>query len=165
MKDWKGLVQSFDNGQAKREIEEELRFHLDLLTDEHCRQDLSWDEARVAAQKRFGDFEQVRDQCFEISRRSHPSVRALKFFLTLIFLLGVLVRIFSHEYHLTRVGDILIAVGILSRLLLYVRGLNPSRFLEKPDDSSPLKLNDSPESFTAYDQSRRTPLERIISDK
>ena len=164
MKGWKGLVQSLDGERARREIEEELRFHLDLLTDEHCRQDLSWDEARVAAQKRFGDFEQVRDQCVEISRRSHPSFRALKYFLTLIFLLGVLVRVFSHEYHLTRVGDILIVVGILSRMLLYVRGLNPSSFFEKPDDSSPLKLNDS-QSFTAYDQSRRTPLERIISDK
>ena len=164
MKALKGLVPGFDGQRAKREIEEELRFHLDLLTDENCRQDLSWDEARVAAQKRFGDFEQVRDQCVEISRRSDPSFRALKYFLTLIFLLGILVRVFSHEYHLTRVGDILIVVGILSRLLLYVRGLNPSSFFEQPDDSSPLKLNDS-QSFTAYDQSRRTPLERIISDK
>ena len=92
-------------------------------------------------------------------------MRALKLFLTLIFLVGVLVRVFSPEYHLTRVGDILMAVGFLSRLLLYVRGLNPSSFISKPDDSSPLKLVDSKVPFTAYDQSKRTPVERVISYK
>ena len=166
MKALKGLVQSFDGEQTKREIEEELRFHLDLLTDEHCRQDLAWDEARVAAQKRFGNVEQIRDQCVEISRRSHPSSRALKFFLTIVFLVGVLVRVFSPEYHLTRVGDILIAVGILSRMLLYVRGLNPSSFFSKPETSSPLMLNENGQAtIAAYDPSKRTPVERVISDK
>jgi hypothetical protein len=63
------------------------------------------------------------------------------------------------------VGDILIAVGILSRLWLYVRGLNPSAFLSKPESSSPLRLNDSHVLFTAYDQKKRTPVERVISYK
>jgi hypothetical protein len=165
MKAFKGLVQSFNGDQTKREIEEELRFHLDLLTDEHCRQDLDWDAASLAAQKRFGNVEQIRDQCVKISRRSRPAIRALKFFLSVVFLVGVLVRVFSPEYHLTRVGDILIAVGILSQLLLYVRGLNPSSFLSMTEDSIRLSLNDSIDSFTAFDQNGRTPLERIISDK
>ena len=166
MKAFKGLVQSFDGEQTKREVEEELRFHLDLLTDEHCRQDLDRDEARVAAQKCFGNVEQIRDQCVEIRSRSHPSARALKFLLTMVFLVGVLVRVFSPEYHLTRVGDILIAVGILSRMLLYVRGLNPSSFLSRPETSSPLRLNDNGQAtIVTYDQRKRTPVERVISDK
>jgi len=153
-----------DREEAQREVDEELRFHLDLMTDELCR-DMPSDEARATAQKRFGNVEQIRDQCVEISRRRHPAMRALKLFLILIFLVGVLVRVFSPEYHLTRVGDILMAVGFLSRLLFYVRGLNPSNFISKPDDSSPLKLVDSKVPFTAYDQSRRTPVERVISYK
>lgn len=159
------LFKPLNRAEIGREIEAELGLHLELLTEEHLQLDLPLAEARAAALKRFGDVEQIKDQCVEISRRSHPFIRALKFFLTIVFLVGVFVRVFSPEYHLTRVGDILIAVGILSRMLLYVRGLNPSSFLEKPDDLSPLKLKDSQESFTAYDQRRRTPLERIISDK
>jgi hypothetical protein len=159
-----GLIHRFDPDQTKREIDEELRFHIDLLTDEHCLLDVPFAEARDAALRRFGNVEQIKNECVEISRRRHPAVRLLKSFLLLVFLAGVMVRVFSPEYHLTRVGDILMAVGVLSRLWLYVR-LNPSRFLSETNDSSPLKLNDSKMSFTAYDQSERTPVERVISCK
>ena len=160
-----GLIHRFDPDQTRREIDEELRFHLDLLTDEHCLLDVPFAEARDAALRRFGNVEQIKNECVEISRRRHPAVRLLKLFLLLVFFAGVLVRIFSPEYHLTRVGDILMAVGVLGRLWLYVRGLNPSRFLSEANDPSPLKLNDSQMAFTAYDQRLRTPVERLISYK
>ena len=164
MKALTGLLQRLDGQQSKSEIEEELRFHLDRLTEENCRQDLSWDEARALAQQRFGNLEQFRDQCAEISRRNHPALRALKLLLSLVFLMGILVRVFSPEFHVTRVGTILMAVGFLGRLLLYVRGLNPSG-ITNPDDSSPLKLFDSKVSIEAYDPRNRTPVERVISYK
>lgn len=159
------LIHRFELDQTRREIDEELRFHLDLLTEEHCLLDVPFAEARDAALRRFGNVEQIKNECVEISRRRHPAVRILKSFLLLVFLTGVLVRVFSPEYHLTRVGDILMAVGVLSRLWLYVRFLNPSRLRSEANDSSPLKLNDSQMSFTAYDQRERTPLERVISYK
>jgi hypothetical protein len=160
------LFKPLNRAEIGREIEEELRFHLELLTEEHLQLDLSLAEARAAALKRFGDVEQIKDQCVEISRRSHPYIRSLKFFLILIFLVGVLVRIFSPEYHVTRVGDILIAVGILGRLLVYARGLRPSSFLSQPETPSPLMLIDqSQTSIAAYDPSKRTPVERVIFDK
>ena len=158
------LFRRFDSQQSKLEIEEELRFHLDRLTEENCRQDFSWDEARAMAQQRFGNLEQFRDQCVEISRRNHPSLRALKLFVSLVFLMGILVRVFSIEYHVTRVGTILMAVGFLGRLLLYVRGLNPAS-IKNPDDSASLKLFDSKVSIEAYDRRNRTPVERVISYK
>jgi hypothetical protein len=160
-----GLIHRFDPDQTRREIDEELRFHLELLTDEHRLLDMPLAEAREAALRRFGNVEQIKNECVEISRRRHPAVRLFKSFLLLVFLAGVLVRIFSPEFHLTRVGDVLMAVGVLGRLWLYVRGLNPSRFLSEANDSSPLKLNDSQMSFTAYDQRERTPVERVISYK
>lgn len=160
-----GLIHRFDPDQTRREIDEELRFHIELLTDEQCLRDVPFAEAREAALKRFGNVEQIKNECVEISRRRHPAIRLLKSFLLLVFLSGVLVRVFSPEYNLTRVGGILMAVGILGRLWLYVRFLNPSKFLSKADDSSPLKLNDSQTSFTAYDQRKRTPVERVISYK
>jgi hypothetical protein len=165
MKSLTELFRRFDSRRAQEEIDEELRLHLDLLTEEHWRQDVPWEEAQATAVKRFGNLERIRDECVRIARRNHPRIQALKWFFGLVFVTGVLVRVFSPEYHLTRVGDMLIAAGILSRLLLYVRGMNSSTYVSKPVDASPLKLNDSRISLVAYDQRRRTPLERIISNK
>lgn len=136
------LFKRFDSQRAEREIDEELRFHLDLLTEALLQPDMSLAEAKCAALKRFGNVEQIRDQCVEISRKNHPSIRALMSFLILVFLVGVLVRVFGTEFHVTRVGDVLIAVGTLGRLWVYVHGLNPSSFLSKPETSSPLMLNE-----------------------
>jgi hypothetical protein len=122
-------------------------------------------EARAAALKRFGDVERIKDECVEISRRRHPLILVLKSFLILVFLAGVLLRVFVAEYHVKHCADILIAVGILGRLLLYARGLRPSSFLSRPETSSPLMLIDAQTSIAAYDPSKRTPVERVISDK
>jgi hypothetical protein len=165
MKVFTGLFQRFDRQQARREIEDELRFHIDLLTDEHCRQAMPPDEARSKAEERFGSFEQIRDQCVEISLRNSLQTRALKSFLIMIFLTGVLVYVSGAEYHVRRIGDVLMMIGLLGRLLVYVRGLRRSSFFSDATDTSPLKLNDSQTPFTAYDQRMRTPVERVISYK
>jgi len=160
----KRLFHRFDRQVIESQIEEELRFHLELLTEQHLLQDMSLSAAKDAALKRFGDVEQIKDQCVEISKSNRPMIRALKFLLVLVFLSGVSIRIFGPELSVTRVGDVLIAIAVLGRLFFYVRGLNPSRFTSGDEHSSPLKLNDNGLTFTAYDQTRRTPLERVISD-
>lgn len=159
------LWKPFDSAQVKGEVEEELSFHLDLLRDPLLQQGMSPEEANAAALERFGNFEKIKNQCVEISTRNSPLMRAGKSFFILVLLVGVLVRIFSPEYHVTRGGDVLIMVGFLGRLLLYVRGLNPASFLSDANDSLPLKLNESQVSVTAYDQRMRTPVERVISCK
>ena len=158
------LLHRFDREVIERQIEEELRFHLERLTEQHLQQDMSLAKAKDAALERFGNIEQIKDQCVEISRRNRPVIRALRFFLILVFLVGVLVRVFSTELGVTRAGDVLIAIALLGRLFFYVRGMNPSRFTSIDDRSSPLMLNDGLASFTTYDQRKRTPLERVISD-
>jgi hypothetical protein len=156
----------FDSDYARREIDEELRFHLERLTEENLGLEMSLDQAQAVALKRFGNIDRIKDQCAEISRRSNPLLRALKAFMMLVFLLGILVRVFSFEFHLTRMGDVLIAVGVLGRLLVYVRGLNPSSYLPRPEILSPLRLIDNSQtSIRAYDQKKRTPVERVIFDK
>ena len=159
------LFQGMDSRPVHSDVDEELQFHLDLLTEELCRQNMPRDEAQTKALERFGNLEQIRDECVRISRRNHPAVSALKWFFGLVFVTGVLVRVFSSEFHLTRVGDILMAVGVLSRLLLYLRVMSRSGYVSQPDDSSLIKLNDGPMSLAAYDRKRRTPVERLISFK
>ncbi|MEP6912678.1 MAG: permease prefix domain 1-containing protein [bacterium] len=158
------LYHRFDREVIERQIEEELQFHLELLTEQHLHQEMSLAEAKDAALKRFGNVEQIKDQCVEISRNNRPVIRALKAFLILVFLVGVLVRVFSTELAVTRAGDVLMAIALLGRLFFYVRGLNPSHFTSVDERSSPLMLNDGLASFTTYDQRKRTPLERVISD-
>src|SRR5262249_26883653 len=147
------------------EIDDELGLHLDLLTEENCRNDMPFEEARNAAHRRFGNVEQIKDQCVEISKRHHPALVAFKAFLILVFLSGVLIRVFSPEYHVTRVGDILIFVAVLSRVLLYLRGLSPRSFGSKQEAEASLHLDIADREIEPLDRNKRTPLERIISEK
>jgi hypothetical protein len=161
-----GLFKRFSSDQIKREIDEELRFHLEMLTQERLLEGVPLAEAKDAALTRFGDVEQVREQCVEISRRSHPAILALKSLLILIALCGVVVRVLGTDFHIGRVGGTLIAVGILGRLLVYLRSVTPSSACSRPATSSPLKLYEPPQaSITVLDQKNRTPIERVIFDK
>ena len=120
-------------------------------------------EAQAAALKRFGNIEQIRDECLRIARRNHPAIWALKWFFGFVFVTGVLVRIFNAEYHLMRVGDILMEIGALARVLLYLRCRMPARYVKGDDRPTRLDLNGSPLSLATYDQSGQTPVERVFS--
>ncbi len=160
------LFERFGNEETTREIDEELRFHLEQLTQAYLQQDMSLEEAKGAAVRRFGNVERIKGQCLVIGRRSRPFLVALKSFLIFIFLAGVVVRIRSTDLNTRHLGDLLIAVPILSRLFLYVRGLNPSSFRSKHETSSPLMLNENAQtSIRPYDHGELTPVERVIADK
>ena len=164
MKDW--LSRLINSNSIEDEVEEELHFHLDLLTEKYIAHGISRGQAENFAARRFGNVHQIKDQCLEISMRNSPQARALKSLLVLVFVIGIFVRIMATEYHVTRMGTILMTVGLLGRLLLYVRTLKPSRFFPKPDASSRLILSEPAQmSVAAYDQGGRTPVERLISDK
>ena len=135
------LFNSTGSKAIEREVEEELRFHLDLLTEQHLQQTGTFAEARASALKQFGDLEEVKDRCVEISKRNRALTRALKSLFILIFIAGIFVRIFGDELHVDRVGQMLIAIGVMGRLFLYVRSLKPATFRPKSDNSSSLVLN------------------------
>lgn len=155
------LFNHLDRRQIERDIGAELQFHLDLLTQEYLQRSMSLEEARDAALKQFGNVEQIKDRCVEISKRHHPLVMALKCLLSILFVTGAMVRIVGWDFHISRCGDLLMAVSILSWALLCVR-LNPSRFFPQHDTSFALKLTDQ-DSFAVYAQQKRTPVERVIS--
>jgi hypothetical protein len=77
-----------------------------------------------------------------------PVILALKWFFGFVFVTGVLVRIFGTDYHVTRIGDLLMEVGALGRLLLYLRGKSPASYLKRHDESALLKLDVAPLSLT-----------------
>jgi len=55
---------------AKREIDEELRFHIEQRTAENIAAGMSPDEAAREARKRFGNLQNVREECREVSGAS-----------------------------------------------------------------------------------------------
>ena len=139
MKDLTRKLFNTGDEAIEREVDEELRFHLDLLTEQHLQDADTVADARAAALSRFGDVEQIKDECVEISKRSRPLTRALKTFFVLTFLAGILVRIWGTELHVDRVGQMLIAIGFMGRLFMYVRGSRPAGLHSKSD--TPLRLN------------------------
>jgi len=160
-----GSFRRLDRGRVHREIEDELQLHIELLTEEHCRQNIPRKQAQAKALERFGNVEQIRDECLKIARRNQPLILALKWLCGFVFVAGVLVRIFGGDYHVTRVGNLLMEVAALARLLLYLRGKSPAKHVKGDDESALLKLDISPLSLAAYDERGRTPVERVISSK
>ena len=50
------------------EVEEELRFHVQMRTHSNIEKGMTPDEAELAARQAFGDFDQVKTSCCEIKR-------------------------------------------------------------------------------------------------
>ncbi|MGH9897937.1 MAG: permease prefix domain 1-containing protein, partial [Pyrinomonadaceae bacterium] len=48
------------------EIEEELQFHLQMLTEENIRQGMSPEDARANAKRRFGQMQQIKEQGYAV---------------------------------------------------------------------------------------------------
>ena len=57
--------------EVTREVETELRFHIEMRTRANVERGMRPDDAQRAAVQSFGDFERVRNNCCEI-RRSLP---------------------------------------------------------------------------------------------
>jgi len=160
------LFKNFNRREVEREVENELRFHLELLTEENLQRGMTLKEAEEEASKRFGNIERIKNQCVEIRERNCPSMRVLKFFLIVVFLGGVLARISSADIYGKQIGNMLMAIAALGGLLLYIRGLRPFSFVPANENSLPLGLSgDEQVPFPAKTQKKSTPLERIIADE
>ena len=54
--------------QIAREVEGELRFHIEMRTAANIESGMKPDEAQLAARQSFGDFHRFKTECCEISR-------------------------------------------------------------------------------------------------
>jgi hypothetical protein len=64
--------------EIAREVETELRLHIELRTRSNIEAGMAPAEARLAAQQSFGDFEQIRISCCEIKQGFPFDLRALR---------------------------------------------------------------------------------------
>ena len=55
-----------DSDAVHREIDEEMRFHLDMRAEENVRRGMSPEDARREAEKRFGRFTRIKEMGYEV---------------------------------------------------------------------------------------------------
>ena len=144
-----------------REVETELRFHIEMRTRANIEQGMRPDAAQRAALRSFGDFELVRNNCCEIRRSlpfdSTPLRMGLHITIAVLAGLAALWAVNVPHHSLTGVMRQLIAIAVLTYLFIVVRRAR-SKWLS--DDE---RMTDAPsEKFAAFDEHGRTPVERVF---
>ena len=158
------LLSRFDGKAFARDVEEELQFHIAMQARDYEKQGLTPEESLARAELRFGNFAEIKVRCIRIASQNSASMRAMKILFAVAFCLGVLIRVFSPEYHLTRVGDLLIMIAVSGGLLVFAKRFGATDFRT---EGKPLRLGlrDGSESMpVSFDEKGRTPFERVRGD-
>ncbi len=141
------------------EVDEELRFHLDMRTDEYTNRGLSDEESKSMAKAMFGDVEKIRTECIRIGSRS----TALVWFLNSVFLVnlfvGLVLRVVAPVLTVRRVGVVMMMIGGLGVLLVYAKQAGASVF---KSDAQAFKLGlQQPSLPVSFDENGRSPFDRV----
>src|SRR5215475_683277 len=112
------------SGAYEHEIEEELRFHLDMRAQDNLAAGMTRDEAHVDAMRRFGDYENIKEACREISNEKLEGVmntKAIKGIIWVILGLGVFLQIAGRNEDNSTAGLGFILIAVLGRLFLFLK--------------------------------------------
>lgn len=168
--------------EMAREVETELRLHIEMRTRANIEQGMSLDDAQRAALQSFGDFERVRNNCCEIRRSlpfdSTPLRMGLHITIAVLAGLAALWAVNAPHHNLTGVMRQLIAIAVLTYLFVVVRRARSKRLsdtehvngvLVTPSEtfgankSLTSDMSDAASAkITAYDEQGRTPVERVF---
>lgn len=119
--------------QIERDIEEELRFHLEMRTQQNRAAGMSAEAAQADALQRFGDYETVKTECRQITQErlaNSPARRILNAFIWVMHGVGLALRFLSDIDTVQQCGNVLIVISVMWRLLVYMR---LSGLLRKPE--------------------------------
>lgn len=137
--------------QIAREVEGELRFHIEMRTAANIESGMRPDEAQLAARQSFGDFHRFKTECCEISRKLSFDPMPLKMVLhiALAAFAGAMALWAVNVPHHSFVGLFrqLVAITILTCLFVFVRRARSRRRLASdhmsdiliPEHERPLK--------------------------
>src|SRR5258708_26491946 len=117
--------------QIAREVEAELRFHIEMRTAANIESGMRPNEAQLAARQSFGDFHRFKTECCEISRNLSfdPMPVKMGLHIALAAFAGVLALWAVNVPHHSFVGVFrqLVAITILTCLFVFVRRASSSR--------------------------------------
>lgn len=143
-----------------REVETELRFHIEMRTRANVEQGMRPDDAQRAALQSFGDFERVKNSCCEI-RRSLPSDSTplrMGLHITIAVLAGSAALWAVNAPHHDSMGVLrqLVVIAVLTALFIFVRRARSRQRLAGDTSRA------SSAKITAFDEQGRTPVERMF---
>ncbi|PWT93251.1 MAG: hypothetical protein C5B55_04840 [Blastocatellia bacterium] len=145
----------------EKEVNEELRFHIDMQTNEYAQMGISTETSREMAEQRFGDLDRIKKECVRIGSGASVLIQLLLSVFLLNLLVGLVLRLLVPESHVNRVGDVMMMIGGLGVLLLYIKQAGASRF--RSDGGLKLDLNPGSPPV-GFDESGRSPFDRVRSD-
>jgi hypothetical protein len=168
--------------EVVREVEAELRFHIEMRARANIDGGMRPDEAQLAARQSFGDFDRVKVKCCEISR-SLPfdsTVLKMAMYITIAALAGgaALWAVNIPHHNFTGVLWQLVAIAILARsFIVGRRSISTKRFAG--DRASGVFITESERfrkdkvlssdvceehsvGIAAHDEQGRTPVERMF---
>jgi len=166
--------------EIAREVEAELRFHIEMRTRANIEGGMRPSEAQLAARQSFGDFDRVKTRCCEISRSLPVDSTVLKMamYITIAVLAGgaALWAVNMPHHNFTGVLWQLVAIVVLARSLVVGRRaistkrfagdrasgvFDDERFCEDKGFSSDVCETNS--VIVAHDEQGRTPVERLFN--
>ena len=159
-----------------REVEIELRSHIEMRSRANVEQGMRPDAAQRAALQSFGDFEQIRNDCCEIRRSlpfdSTPLKMGLHITIAVLAGLAALWAVNVPHHNFTGIMRQLIAIAVLTYLFIVVRRARSKPRSESADVNGLFVaasetfrdngLMSDPAKITAYDEQGRTPVERVF---
>src|SRR5215510_4212474 len=162
---------------AGSEIEDELRFHIEMRARDNIAAGMSPEDAVADAMRRFGDLDQIRAVCEGIRKERLAGImKVIKGCAWVILGCGLMLKMSSNIVGV--VGDFLILIALLWRLLIHLREMQPDRRRVITADQPPPSIihtigdlsvsgfaEDTPKPVPTYDKAGRTPVERLISDE
>ena len=165
-----------------REVEAELRFHIEMRTRANIEVGMRPDQAQLAARQSFGDFDRVKSKCCEISRSLPIDSTVLKMamYITIAVLAGgaALVAVNLPHHNLSGVLWQLVAIAVLARsFVVGRRAIATKRFardhasvfvtdgerFRKDKGMSSDVCEPHSEGIAAHDEQGRTPVERMFN--
>jgi hypothetical protein len=171
--------------EIAREVEAELRFHIEMRARANIEGGMRPDEAQLAALQSFGDFDRVKVRCCEISRSLPFDSRALRMGLQIAIagLAGGAALWAVNIPHDNFIGVLrqLVAIAVLTRLFVVVRrSSSTERFAG--DRASGVFITESERfrknkvlssdvceersvSIASHDEQGRTPVERMFKSE
>lgn len=168
--------------ETAREVEAELRFHIEMRTRANIERGMRPAEAQLAAWESFGDFDRVKTRCCEISRNLpfDPTVLKMAMYITIAVLAGgaALWAVNMPHHNFAGVLWQLVAIVVLARAFVVGRrAISTKQF--QGDRASVVFVTDGKSlredkglssdvcerhsvGIAAHDEQGRTPLERTF---
>ena len=171
--------------EIAREVETELRFHIEMRTRANIEGGMTPDEAQRAALQSFGDFRQFKTECCEISRSLPFDSRVLRMGMYIAIATaagGVAVWAVNMPHHsFTGVLWQLVAIAVLARAFIAGRrAISTKRFtgdrasgafiaenarFRRDEVSSSDECEERSTSIASHDEQGRTPVERMFKSE